>query len=64
MKRVTKNNILKLIAMKEKYLQKKDQKLLQEINFFIENVINKDKRFFHKVSSYELTNEQLNILFM
>lgn len=63
MKRVTKNNILKLIDMQKKYLESGDKKLLQEINNFIENVMNKDKSLFHKLTSYNLLNEELDILF-
>lgn len=64
MRRVTKNNILKLIKMQEKYLETKDKRLLSEINGFIDNVMNKDKSLFTKLSSYDLTNDQLNTLFM
>lgn len=64
MRRVTKNNILKLIKMQEKYLETKDKRLLSEINSFIDNVMNKDKMLFTKLSSYNLTNDQLNVLFM
>lgn len=64
MKRVTKNNILKLIEMKKEYLQTGNKTLLAEINNYIENVMNKDKRLFHKLSSYDLSNEQLEIIFM
>ena len=63
MKRVTKNNIIKLINMQQKYLETKDKRLLTEINDFIENVMNKDKRLFHKLTSYDLSKEQLDVLF-
>lgn len=63
MKRVTKNNILKLIKMKQKYLETQDKKLLAEINNFIENVMNKDSRLFHKLTTYNLSKEEIEILF-
>ena len=64
MKRVTKNNLLKLIDMMEEYKEqkKKDKQLLQQINDFIENVINKDRRYYSKLSKYNFTNEQLKYL--
>lgn len=50
MKRVTKNNLLKLIELK------KTGKALEV------NVINKDKHYFKKLSSYDFNNEQLKYL--
>ena len=44
MKRVTKNNILKYIQLKKEYEIKKDSQLLEEINRFTNEVINKDKK--------------------
>lgn len=55
MKRVTKSNLLKLIKLK------KTGKTL-EVNDFILNVINKDKHYFKKLSSYDFNNEQLKYL--
>lgn len=55
MKRVTKNNLLKLIELK------KTGKTLEADNF-IKNVINKDKHYFKKLSSYDFNNEQLKYL--
>lgn len=63
MKTVTKNNILKLIKMQEEYFKTKDKRLLKQINDYIDNVMNKDKRLFTKLSSYDLSNEQLDTLF-
>ena len=65
MKRVTRNNLLKLIDMMKEYEEqkKKDKQLLRQINEFIDNVINKDKRYYSKLSKYNFTNEQLKYLF-
>ena len=64
MKRVTRNNLLKLIDMMKDYEEqkKKDKQLLQQINDFIDNVINKDRRYYSKLSKYNFTNEQLKYL--
>ena len=43
MKKVTKNNMLRYIEMKKEYLTTKDKTLLQEIDRFTNEVINKDK---------------------
>lgn len=62
MKRVTKNNLLKLVDMMKEYKETKDKKLLAEVNDFIDNVINKDKRYYTKLSSYDFDNETLQYL--
>ena len=64
MKRVTQKNLLKLIEMMKEYEEQKekDKQLLRRINEFIENVINKDKSYYSKLSKYNLTNEQLEYL--
>jgi len=64
MKRVTRNNLLKLIDMMKDYeeQEEKDKQLLQQINNFIDNVINKDKRYYNKLNKYGFTNEQLKYL--
>ena len=64
MKRVTRNNLLKLIDMMKDYeeQEEKDKQLLQRINDFIDNVINKDKRYYNKLNKYNFTNEQLKYL--
>ncbi len=59
MKRVTKNNILKYIQMKKEYEITENSQILEKINIFTENVINKDKHYFSKLKSYELNNEDL-----
>ena len=59
MKRVTRNNMLKYIQMKKDYIEKPDEQLLKEINTFTEEVINKDKSYYHKLSSYNLDKEDL-----
>ena len=64
MKRVTRSNLLKLVDMMREYEEQKtkDKRLLQQINEFIENVINKDKSYYSKLSKYNLTNEELEYL--
>ena len=64
MKRVTRKNLLKLIDMMREYEEQKekDKQLLRQINEFIDNVINKDKSYYSKLSEYNLTNEQLRYL--
>lgn len=59
MKRVTKRNMLKYIEMRKKYKKTKNPELLIEINNYIDNVINKDKHYYRKLKSYNLTSEQL-----
>jgi len=60
MKRITKNNILRYIDMKKEYEKTQDSLLLQEINNFTNDVINKDKHYYHKLYSYNLSEEQLH----
>lgn len=66
MKKVTRNNLLKFIEMKQKYQEQeeeeKDEVLLEQINQFINDVINKDKHYFKKVYSYNFTDEQIQFL--
>ena len=62
MKTVTKNNLLKLIDKMKQYETTKDSKLKYEINNYIENVINKDKHYYKKLSSYNFNNEILKYL--
>lgn len=62
MKRVTKNNLMKLVEMKKRYNEKPDTELLKEINEFIENGINKDNSYYSKLSSYNFDNETLGYL--
>ena len=57
MKRVTKNNLIKLVELKKQYENNKDAKILKEINDFIDNVINKDKKYYSKLSSYDFDEE-------
>lgn len=59
MKRVTKNNILKYIQLKKEYEIEKDSQLLEEINRFTNEVINKDKKYFSKIYSYNLNKKDL-----
>ena len=64
MKRVTKNNLLKLVDMMKIYIEEdgQDKELLKQINDFIENVINKDKSYYSKLKSYNFENEILEYL--
>lgn len=62
MKRVTKNNLLKLVDMMKEYQETKNQKLKNIINDFIDNLINKDKRYYSKLKSYNFNNEILKYL--
>ena len=64
MKRVTKNNLLKLVEMEKKYIEddRQDKELLKEINNFVDNVINKDKKYYSKLKSYDFDNETLEYL--
>ena len=64
MKRVTRNNLLKLIDMMKEYEEQKekDKQLLRQINDYIDNVINKDKNYYSKLNKYNFTNEQLKYL--
>lgn len=62
MKKVTKNNLLKLVDLKKKYIEKEDTQLLVEINFFIDEVINKDNKYYKKLISYDFDNETLKYL--
>lgn len=62
MKRVTKNNLLKLINLMKEYEKNKDIKIKNIINDFIENVINKDKKYYKKLKSYGFNNEILKYL--
>ena len=62
MKRVTKNNLLKLVDMMKEYQETKNEDLKIIINDFIKNVINKDKRYFKKLKSYNFKNEILEYL--
>ena len=64
MKRVTRNNLLKLIDMIKDYeeQEEKDKQLLQRINEFIDNGINKDRKYYNKLNKYNFTSEQLKYL--
>lgn len=62
MKRLTKNNILKMIEMMKKYEETENKDILIKINSFISN-ISKDKHLYSKLYSYNLSNEQLNYVF-
>ena len=62
MKRVTRNNLLKFVEMRKEYEKSNDIKLLDIIYDFVENVINKDRRYYSKLSSYNFDIETLKYL--
>lgn len=62
MKRVTRNNLLKFVEMRKEYEKNNDIVLLDIIYDFIENVINKDRRYYSKLSSYNFDSETLKYL--
>ena len=62
MKRVTKNNLLILISWIKEYEKNESEQLKKDINNFIDNVINKDKRYYNKLLSYNFNNDQLKYL--
>lgn len=62
MKKVTKNNLLRLVNLKKKYLKSQDKEILNKINYFIINVINKDKKYYSKLKSYNFDDETLKYL--
>lgn len=62
MKRVTRNNLLRLMDMMKEYQENQDNQLLDSINQFVENVINKDTRYYSKLQTYDFDNEILQYL--
>jgi len=62
LKRVTKNNLMKLIKMKKQYIETGNKELLNEINDYIDNVINRDKHYFSKIHKYKFSREELRFL--
>lgn len=58
MKRVTKNNLLKLVKMKKEYIKTGEEHLIADINEYI----NKDKRYYRKLQSYEFDEETIKYL--
>lgn len=61
--KVNYNNIKLFIELKKQYYSNYNNELKKEINRFIDDVINKDKRFYSKLSSYNLSNNELNYIF-
>lgn len=61
-KRVTKYNLLILISWIKDYEKNESDQLKKDINNFIDNVINNDKRYYNKLSSYNFNNDQLKYL--
>ena len=62
MKKATKNNLLRLVDMMKDYQETKNKKIKVMINDFIDNVINKDKKYYSKLKSYNFNNEILKYL--
>ena len=62
MKRVTRNNLLILLEWIKEYEKNESEQLKKDINNFIDNVINNDKRYFHKLLDYNFNNDQLKYL--
>ncbi len=62
MKKITKNNLLKYIELKKEYLETKNESLLMIINQFTDEVINRDKRYYLKLSKYKFSKEELKFL--
>lgn len=62
MKTVTRDALLKLIAQKKRFEITRNPQLRAKINTYIEEVINKDKRYYSKLTSYNFSNEQLQYL--
>lgn len=59
MKRVARNNLAKLVKMMEQCQKTENQKLKNIINDFINNVINKDRKYYSKLKNYNFDNETL-----
>ena len=59
MKRVTRNNLANLVKMMEQCQKTENQKLKNIINDFINNVINKDRKYYSKLKNYNFDNETL-----
>lgn len=59
MEKVTKQNMLRYLEMREEYKQTHNKELLKEINKFIEDVINKDKHYYSKLKNYNFSRDQL-----
>lgn len=62
MKKVTRNNLIKLVDIMKEYQETENEKLKIIINDFIENVINKDKKYYSKLKSYNFDNEIIKYL--
>ena len=62
MKQITRNNLIKLVEMMKKYQKTENQKLKNMINDFINNVINKDRKYYSKLKNYNFDNETLKYL--
>ena len=43
-------------------MESNDQEIKETINSYIENVINKNRRYYSKLSKYNFTNDQLKYL--
>lgn len=60
-----KEKLIKVIVVEpdtEPYIQTKDDEILEVINDYITNVINKDKHYYSKLKSYNFSNDILKYL--
>ena len=64
MKQITRNNLIKLVEMMKEYQKTENQKLKNMINDFINNVINKDRKYYSKLKNYNFDNETLKFLML
>ena len=62
MKRVTRNNLLILLEWIKEYEKNESEQLKNNINNFIDNVINNDQRYYNKLLEYNFNNDQLKYL--
>ena len=56
-KTITDSSLASYLETCKKYQQNKDENTLKTINNFINNVINKDKKYYSKVSKFTFTHK-------
>lgn len=59
---ITKNGVLQFIKWRKQYEVKPTKNLKTKINNYIDNVINKDKYYYSKISSYGINENDLKYL--
>lgn len=62
MKRVTQKNLLKFVELVKEYNETENKNILFKINKYVTDVINKDKRYYTKLKSYNFDDEILKYL--